>query len=151
MPQRNIGTTNAGVYAPLNELIDTSASYSLEYTRTQTFPIYGTTKISNYTQSAGQFIFNLEVRSNDGAWGSANITFPYSLASSGTSFVGGTNQVYSFGYPYIAIGATPTYPRTFFGWARDDTGAIVSFTQSLTIYPGSLIMTDGYKLRAIFS
>lgn len=151
MPQRNIGTTNAGVYAPLNELIDTSASYSLEYTRTQTFPIYGTTKISNYTQSAGQFIFNIEVRSNDGAWGYARITFPYSLNSSGTSFVGGTNQVYSYGYPYMAVGATATYPRAFFAWLRDDTNAVVSFTQNLDIYPGSLIMTTGYRLIAQFT
>lgn len=151
MPQRSIGTTNIKVYAPLNELIDTSAPYSLGYVRTQTWPIYSTTKISNYAQGAGQFLFNIEVRSNDGAWGSASITFPYSLTSSGTSFVGGTNQVYSFGYPYIAIGATPIYPRTFFGWARDDTGAIVTFVQNPNIFPGSAIMTDGYKLRAVFS
>lgn len=151
MPQRNIGTTNAGVYAPLNELLNTSAPYTLEYARARTAPFGSTAKVSNYTQAAGQYIFNLEVRSNDGSWGYASITFPYSINSTGTSFVGGNNQVYSFGYPYIAIGATPTYPRTFFGWARDDTGAIVTFTQNPSIYPGSAILTDGYRLRAVFS
>lgn len=151
MPQRSIGTTNIGVYAPLSELIDPSADYTLEYVRARTAPFGATAKVSNYNSAAGQYLINIEVRSNDGAWGTASITFPYSITSSGTSFVGGTNQVYTYGYPYISVSATAIYPRTFFGWARDDTGSIISFSQSIDIYPNSGIMTDGYKLRAVFS
>jgi len=151
MPRRAVGTTNIGVYAPLSELIDPSAPYTLEYVRGRTFPAQAVAKASNYNQAAGQWIFNIEVASNDGAWGYAAILYPYGISSTGTSFVGGTNQVYSFGIPYISIQAYPTYPRTFFGWSRADTGSIVSFTNYLELYPTNSIIADGYRLRAIFS
>lgn len=151
MPRRAIGTTNIGVFAPLNELLNTSAPYTLEYMRGRTAPFGAVAKASNYNQAAGQWLFNIEVASNDGNWGFARITFPYSINSSGTSFVGGNNQVYSFGFAYISISAVPTYPRTFFGWSRADTGSIVSFTNSLDLFPTGSIIADGYRLIAIFS
>lgn len=151
MPQRSIGTTNIGVYNPLSQLIDPSADYTLEYVRARTAPFGATAKVSNYNSAAGQYLINIEVRSNDGSWGTAKITFPYSINSTGTSFVGGTNQVYTYGYPYISVTGTPIYPRGFFAWLRDDTSAVVSFVQSLDIYPNSGIMTDGYRLIAQFT
>lgn len=150
MPRVSIGNTNVGLFNPLSQLIGgLGGTYRMSYIRDLTFPTQTTpANVGDYAQAAGQFLFQLQVRTNNGAWGSASITFPYGLTSTG-SYVGGGRQVYSFVFPYISISATPTYPRTFRHWQVDG-GGVYSTTNNLNIFPGDSAIVNNWNLIAVF-
>lgn len=154
MPRVSIGNSNVGLFNPLSQLIGgLGGSYYMSYIRDLTYPTQGfpgSASIGTYAQAAGQFLFQVAIRSNDGSFGSVSISYPFSLTSSGTSFIGGNRQVYSYTYPYITISATATYPRTFQYWQVDG-GGIYTYTNSFSIYPGDSVITNNWNLVAVFA
>jgi hypothetical protein len=155
MPRQAIGNTNVGIYNPLSILIGAHPSgyYSMGWIRDLTYPTQSfpnTAYVSTYSQAAGQYLFKIQIRSNNGSFGSVSITYPYSETSSGTSFIGNNRQVYNYTYPYITITATRVYPYTFQYWQLDG-GGVYSYSQTLNLYPTDSVVYDGWSLIAVFA
>lgn len=152
MPRQSIGNTNVGLYNPLSLLIGgLGGSYYMSYIRDLTYPTQTTpANIGDYAQAAGQYLFQIRVRSNNGSLGSASITYPFSLTSSGTSYIGGDRQVYNYTYPYITISATRVYPYVFQYWQIDG-GGVYSYSNPLNIYPTDSVITNSESLIAVFA
>lgn len=153
MPRQSIGTTNVGVYNPLSLLIGAhpAGDYRMSYIRDLTYPTQTSpARVGLYAQAAGQFLFEIEIRSNNGSFGSVSITYPFSLTSSGTSYIGGDRQVYNYTYPYITISATRVYPRTFQYWQIDG-GGIYSYSNPLNVFPTDSVIINNQKLIAVFA
>jgi hypothetical protein len=151
MPRVSIGNTNVGLFNPLSSLIGgLGGTYPMSYIRDLTWPTQTTpANVGDYAQAAGQFLFQLQVRTNNGARGTASITFPYGLTSTG-SYVGGGRQVYSFTYSYINISATQTYPFTFQYWQVDG-GGIYSYSNPLNVFVGDSAIVNNWNLIAVFA
>lgn len=151
MPRRAIGNSNVGLYAPLNEMISSlGGSYYLSYICGNTYPQQSAPyNVSDYAQAAGQYLFQIEVKPDSGAKGTAGITYPFSATSTGT-YVGGGSQVYNYTYAYITITAARIYPYVFQYWQIDG-GGVYSYTQTLDIYPTDSVITSNQKLIAVFA
>jgi hypothetical protein len=78
------------------------------------------------------YIFWVNVYSNNSSWGTLSITYPWSESSA--AFVG-NYQAYTGTYPYITIVATPVYGRFFNYWsAFYPSGPAVSYSSTYNIY-----------------
>lgn len=157
MPRQSIGNTNVGIYNPLSILIGTHPAgyYSMGWIRDLTYPTQNfpsSANVGDYAQAAGQFLFQIQIRSNNGSFGYVEITYPFSLSSSGlgTGFIGGGRQVYNYTYPYITISATRVYPYVFQYWQIDG-GGVYSYSNPLNIYPTDSVITNNQNLVAVFA
>jgi hypothetical protein len=156
MPFRaSIGNTNVGIYNPLSLVIGAHPAgyYSMGWIRDLTYPTQpfpNSANIGDYAQAAGQWLFQIQIRSNNGSLGSVSITYPWSETSSGTSFIGGSRQAYSYTYPYITISATRVYPYTFQYWQVDG-GGVYSYSNPLNVYPTDNAIANNWPLVAVFA
>jgi hypothetical protein len=153
MPRQAIENTNVGLYSPLSIMIDPTAPHYLAYNAQFTYPAQSAPyNIADYAQAAGQFLFQIQIRTENAAKGSVAITYPWSESNSVTTdYIGGARQSYSYTYSYITIFATPTYPRTFNSWLIDQTSGTLSTSRTVDVAFNSSVITSNQTLTAIFN
>jgi hypothetical protein len=156
MGRRAIGNTNVGIYDPLSLLIDVAAPYSLDYVRQYTYPTQAQTNanVGDYAQAAGQYLFQIPIRTENAIFGSVSITYPWSETPPGNEdFIGTSRQAYSYNYTYITISATAIYPKVFNYWQTSGL-AVYSYSNPLNIAwyddPITYLSGTGYSLTAKF-
>lgn len=155
MPRQSIGNSSVGIYNPLSILIGAhpAGDYRMSWIRSFTYPTQiAPANISTYAQAAGQYLFQIQIRSSNGSFGYVSISFPWyeDTASLGTAYIGGSKQVYNYTYPYITINATRTYPYLFQYWQIDG-GGVYSYSNPLDIYSTDSVITNNQKLIAVFA
>lgn len=155
MGRAAIGNSSVGIYNPLSLLIGAhpAGDYRMSYIRDLTYPTQTSpANVGDYAQAAGQYLFQIKIRSNNGSLGYVEITYPWSESSSGlgTNFIGGSRQAYNYTYPYITISATRVYPYTFQYWQIDG-GGVYSYSNPLNVYPTDSVITNNQNLIAVFA
>ena len=155
MPRTAISTTNVGLGSPLTTLIGYAPyppnAAQMNWIRSQTYPTQGSpANVSTY--AVGSFLFNIQIKSNNGSLGYVGFTYPYTFNSfgGGTFYIGNTTQAHNNYYSYITIRAYPTYPYTFQYWQIDG-GGVYSYSNPLNVYSSDTAITSNYSLIAVFA
>ena len=72
--------------------------------------------------STGDVLLYINVKSTNATKGTVSITYPFSITSTGTEFIGNDQQVSEQTYGEISFQSNAIYPYTFNGWYDAETG-----------------------------
>jgi hypothetical protein len=103
-------------------------------------------KLDWYTgAAAGLALFNLAIKSSNGARGYVEVTYPWTQSSTGTTTIGNTKQAYEYYSGTIDVNAVGIYPYTFSYW-YDSSSANFFYTSTLSFSPLNSEIQDPFAL-----
>jgi hypothetical protein len=137
MAQTFIPYNNRGLISTFGQYYSRTSNSVSGIFGTATLPNQALSNVSFNAYGYNGYLLYINIKSTNSTKGNVSITYPFSVTSTGTEFIGNDRQVSEAEYGSIEFQANTTYPYTFNGWYTEETGGtFLSSTSAQSYYDG---------------